>query len=140
VVAVDRDEVLPLRGGNPSQRAFDLAEWIAGTVRADLYGGMMHAGRDLVAAHTDGLWTRGGPVPRWRVTGEATELRIFDAQCYSYRVEEEPWQYTVAGVLSPAEAFEGLWAAAQARGTPTGLERASGRLARAAANAVPVLP
>lgn len=111
VVARGRDERLPLRGGNPSQRAFDLAESIAGSVRAALYGGMVAAGPDLVAAHTDGLWSRGPGVLGWRVTGAAAELRLFDAQHLAYRPGPgEPWEYTVAGVLDPAEWFEETWA------------------------------
>jgi hypothetical protein len=111
VVARGRDEKLPLRGGNPSQRAFDLAESIAGQVRANLYRGMWAAGRDLVTAHTDGLWTQGGSVLGWRRSASASELRLFDAQHYATRPREgKPWDYTVAGVLDPEEWFEDTWA------------------------------
>ena len=110
VVAKGRDERLPLRGGNPSQRAFDLAESIAGRVRSNLYRGMYAAGRQLVTAHTDGLWSLGGSVLGWRQTDRADEMRIFDAQHYATRRGNEPWDYTVAGVLEPEEWFEETWA------------------------------
>lgn len=134
VVARGRDGELPLRGGNPSQRAFDLAESIAGAVRARLYRGMLAAGPELVTAHTDGLWTSGPPVPGWREDDRATELRIFDAQHYAHRAGEGPWSYVVAGVLDPVEWFEDAWSR-RAELEPTPLERAAGRRARA----VPVI-
>lgn len=110
VVAKGRDEKLPLRGGNPSQRAFDLAESIAGRVRANLYRGMTAAGRRLLCAHTDGLWADGATVLGWRAADYADEMRLFDAQHYATRRGEGPWDYTVAGVLEPAEWFEEAWA------------------------------
>lgn len=129
VVAKGRDERLPLRGGNPSQRAFDLAESIAGSVRANLYRGMLYAGPHLIAAHTDGLWSHGPGVLGWRVTGYADELRLFDAQHLAYRTtavareleaaaagdsaDATPWQYTVAGQLEPEVWFEEAWQRAQ---------------------------
>lgn len=125
VVAHGREQELKLRGGNPSQRAFDLAEHIAGSVRARLYAGMIAAGDELVTAHTDGLWTVGSPVAGWRLIDQADELRIFDAQHYAHREGDGPWSYVVAGVLDPAEWFEAAWARAD-RG-PTPLERAAGR-------------
>lgn len=118
VVARGRDEDVGLRGGNPSQRAFDLSEWIAGTVRSQLYEGIAHVGGDLIAAHTDGLWTRGRLVPGWRVKKDrdADELRLIDAQHLSHRRGEGPWEYVVAGVLDPAEWFEQTWSRFEARG------------------------
>lgn len=109
VVAKGRDERLPLRGGNPSQRAFDLAESIAGNVRANLYRGMWAAGRRLLTAHTDGLWSEGGSVLGWRQVDRADEMRIFDAQHYATRRAGGEWAYTVAGVLEPEEWFEEAW-------------------------------
>jgi hypothetical protein len=119
IVAKGRDELVKLRGGNPSQRAFDLAEWISGSVRARLHAGMMHAGADLICAHTDGLWTAGAPVPGWRVkrTRDADELRLIDAQHLSHRKRGGEWEYVVAGVLDPEEWFERHWSRALQRGT-----------------------
>ena len=111
VVARGRNERLPLRGGNPSQRAFDLAESIAGNVRAALYRGMFTVGRDLLTAHTDGLWSKGPGVLGWRAVDAACEMRLFDAQHYAVRrADEEDWSYTVAGVLEPEAWFEEAWA------------------------------
>lgn len=110
VVAVGRDDTLPLRGGNPSMRAYDLAEAIAGSVRARLYRGMWSVGRDLITAHTDGLWSENGRVVLgWRVSDRADELRLFDAQHYATRIMASPWEYTVAGVLDPEAWFEETW-------------------------------
>jgi len=111
VVAKGRDEKVRLRGGNPSQRAFDLAEWIAGSVRAELHRGMSHAGDRLVCAHTDGLWSEGVSVPGWRVkrSRDADQLRLIDAQHLSYRRADHDWEYVVAGVLDPADWFERRW-------------------------------
>ena len=110
VVAKGRDEKLPLRGGNPSQRAFDLAESIAGRVRSNLYRGMTAAGPALICAHTDGLWASSpAAVLGWRQTDTADEIRLFDAQHYAVRTADGPWRYTVAGVLEPEVWFEDAW-------------------------------
>lgn len=109
VVAKGRNEKLPLRGGNPSQRAFDLAESIAGRVRANLYRGMTAAGPRLICAHTDGLWSEGASIVGWRHDDNADEMRLFDAQHYAVRTGSTPWRYTVAGVLDPEEWFEETW-------------------------------
>lgn len=102
---------LKLRGGNPSQRAFDLAEWIAGSVRARLHAGITFVGDRLVCAHTDGLWADGVRVPGWRVKRDrdADQLRLIDAQHLAYRRGGGDWEYVVAGVLDPAEWFEERW-------------------------------
>jgi hypothetical protein len=126
VVAKGRDERLPMRGGNPSQRAFDLAESIAGQVRADLYRGMLASGRGLLSAHTDGVWSKGPGVLGWRQVDTACELRIFDAQHYATRRNAgDPWEFTVAGVLEPEAWFEEAWA-----GTPLGQFEAKQAAAR----------
>lgn len=109
VVAVGRSDVLPLSGGNPSQKAYDLAEHIAGNVRARLYRGIWAVGRELICAHTDGLWSNGKAVLGWRTDDYADELRLFDAQHYATRRGSSPWQYTVAGVLDPEAWFEETW-------------------------------
>jgi hypothetical protein len=104
-----QERVVKLRGGNPSQRAFDLAEWVAGSVRADLHRGIVQVGDRFVTAHTDGLWSRGRAVLGWRVKAEADELRVFNPQTLAYRVGGEPWTYVVAGVLDPELHFEQRW-------------------------------
>jgi hypothetical protein len=111
IVAKGRSENVRLRGGNPSQRAFDLAEWIAGSVRARLHAGIEHAGDRLVCAHTDGLWADRVSVPGWRVkrSRDADTLRLMDAQHLSYRRDGFDWEYVVAGVLDPGEWFEARW-------------------------------
>lgn len=111
IVARGRDENVRMRGGNPSQRAFDLAEWIAGSVRARLHAGMIEAGERLICAHTDGLWADRVKVPGWRVrrARDADELRLIDAQHLAYRAGAGDWEYTVAGVLDPGEWFEDRW-------------------------------
>lgn len=104
-----------LRGGNPSQRAFDLAEWIAGTVRAKLHAGILAAGGGFVTAHTDGLWTSSSaPIRGWRCKAEADELRIFNPQTLAHRRAGEPWRYVVAGALDPESYFEQRWTEAAA--------------------------
>jgi len=109
-VAKGRSEKLPLRGSNPSQRAFDLAESIAGRVRVNLYRGMLAVGRELLCAHTDGLWSSAGAgVIGWRQTDYADEMRLFDAQHYAVRSGAGEWRYVVAGVLDPEKWFEAAW-------------------------------
>lgn len=140
VVSAGRERTLPMRGGNPSQRAFDLAEFITGQIRAELWLGYLEAGELFVSGHTDGLWSRGLGVRGWRTTGEAVELRIFDAQNYACRLRgSDSWNYTVAGVLDPAEYFERTWSEAIARGIPTPLEARSGQTARAEREKVKVI-
>ena len=49
---------LPHKGGPPA--AHDLAETVSGRIRARLYGAMLEAGENLLSAHTDGIWIKGG--------------------------------------------------------------------------------
>jgi len=130
------ERLAPLRGGNPSQRAFDLAESICGRVRAKLYHGMLFAGPQLVTAHTDGLWSEGDPVPNWRHIDDASEMRINNAQGYAIRHKEGDWDYTVAGMLDAPTFFEEQWERCLDRGRPTLAEWDSGRLARSRSQAV----
>lgn len=100
-------------GGNPSQRAYELAEYICGKVRAELYRGMMQADADLICAHTDGLWMR-GPfyIQGWRLKDTAASLRLISPQTLAYRREKsEHDTYVVSGVAvqSAAPFFEDEW-------------------------------
>lgn len=105
---------LPLKGGgNPSQRAPDLAEFVSALVRAELHRGMMEAERSLVSAHTDGLWmVDDGSITGWRPKEEATTMRLVNPQNLSYvRPDESDVRYVVAGVRSRAAGpfFEEQW-------------------------------
>lgn len=123
IVAKGREEAVRSRPIAPSQQAWDLAEWICGSVRADLYRGMRAVGDGLVSAHTDGLWCDGGRVQGWRRKARAGSLRIFNPQCLSYDEDGET-RYVVAGVLEPGVFFEERWAQAEAKGQVSLLERA----------------
>lgn len=113
--------VKPLRmkgSGNPAQRAYELAEYICGRVRAELYRGMMQADTALVCAHTDGLWLQ-GPfyIQGWRMKDDATAMRLITPQTMAYRrphTSEDT--YVVAGVpvQSAAPFFEDEWSALNA--------------------------
>jgi len=131
IMSATEERLVPMRGGNPSQRAFDLAEAICGRVRARLYIGMLDAGPLLISAHTDGLWSGGDPVPYWRHDADADELRIFNAQVYSHRAKGGEWFYTVAGQIDAPAFFEAKWAEVLAAGLPTVAEAETNRLARA---------
>ncbi len=106
---------LPFKGGgNPSQKAPDLAEYVTGKVRSELYRGMMQAGEDLITAHTDGLWLSGPTyVQGWRSKDAAQSMRLITPQTFSYRrPSENEDRYVVAGipVQSAAGFFEDEWA------------------------------
>lgn len=122
---------LALRGGLPP--AHDLAEIVSGRVRAELYRLMMRAGDDLLSAHTDGAWIKGGDAsshkslaePRvteaaggsWRVKQPARRLDLIDPQTLRYwpvpARPSEPW-VVYAGVPAglAAGAFERAWSKA----------------------------
>jgi hypothetical protein len=109
---VGRD--LPLQGGgNPTMRAYELGEFISGTIRARLYHGMALAQSSLVCAHTDGLWLLGDKhIPGWRAKEHAVRMRLVNPQMYAYRKPEADIDsYTVAGVqtAAAAEEFEQFW-------------------------------
>lgn len=100
--------VLPVKGGNPSQRAPDLAETITGRVRAQLYEGMLAAGPGLICAHTDGLWCFGAPplAGGWRRKAEAVALRLVNPQNLAYVKPDDSEVYVVAGISSK---YSGPW-------------------------------
>jgi hypothetical protein len=102
-------------GGNPSQRAPDLAETVSGRVRAQLHAAMMRAGDRLVSAHTDGVWAFDDPklrLPGWRSKGTTEYLRLITPQELAYVLSDGSQAYVVAGVRSQetAEFFEAEWA------------------------------
>jgi hypothetical protein len=112
-----RRTIKPLRmpgGGNPSQRAPDLAEFVCGLVRAQLYQGMRIAGDSLISAHTDGLWKIDDNkiIPGWRSKEKAIRLRLINPQELAYRCKgESSDHYVVAGLRADRapEFFEQSW-------------------------------
>ncbi len=104
---------LPMKGGNPSQRAYELAEYICGSIRAKLYAGIVHTGDDLICAHTDGLWGVGPlRVEGWRLKDEATQLRFLDAQVLAYRrygATDDTYVYAGVKTQEAARQFEADW-------------------------------
>lgn len=104
---------VPVYGTRPG--APDLAELVTGKVRARLAAFMLAAGDRLLAAHTDGAWTR--KLPRrpkgWRLDARAYRLDLLGPQELRYWPpgERDP-VYVVSGVpekLAP-ETFERAWA------------------------------
>lgn len=87
---------------NPFQwPAHDLAETVSGRVRAALYGAMATAGRQLVSAHTDGLWVRDRVdlLEGWRVKKKAVQLDLLDPQTLRYwHWHGQPAEHVMAGV------------------------------------------
>ncbi len=115
---------LPVQGSKGTQvRAWDLGELVCGTVRAELFDVLRIAGRQLVSAHTDGVWLRENPlIPSlampelegrgWRVKDRAAELQLIDQQKYRYRVPRgRTWHYVVSGVpaTQAPDVFDRLW-------------------------------
>lgn len=72
----------PLPVGGYPIAAIDLAEIVAGRVRARLYEAMTECGDDLVCAHTDGLWSSGGvrPTGEWRAKETARQIQVLSPQ------------------------------------------------------------
>lgn len=97
----------PIRGGNPSQRAFELAEYVCAKVRCELYRGMMQADDELVSAHTDGLWLLGSTyVQGWRSKDAAVRMRLIGPQEMAYTRPDGSEVYVVSGVpVKTAEPF-----------------------------------
>jgi hypothetical protein len=97
--------------------AYDLAEYLTGIVRAELWLAMMEAGPHLVSAHTDGLWVDCTDFsPRlsleWRNKATASRIRTIDAQNLAYVLAgSDDWLYVVAGARSylAAGRFEDSW-------------------------------
>ncbi len=100
---------------NPAPRpAHDLAELVAGRVRARLFTAITAAGDRFVSAHTDGLWTRAGVDlgPGWRRKVEAKRLDLIDPQTLRYRpVRARTDRVVMAGFpyLEAPAAFAARW-------------------------------
>lgn len=75
-------QVRKLEFGSTRIPAIDLAEIVAGRVRARLWEAMQMCGDDLICAHTDGLWTydRVKLVGEWRAKEHARELQVLTPQ------------------------------------------------------------
>jgi len=111
-----RERTLPPR---PSRKpAVDLAETVAGRVRARLYELLASANGGLISAHTDGGWSRAqlDLAEGWRLDGQATGLDLLGPQALRWwpvgqRSTPDPF-VVLAGV--PAKrapgTFERLWA------------------------------
>lgn len=112
VVATKGDYRLSPRAGvPPAKRAYDLGEWICGSVRAALYAGMRSVGDRFICAHTDGLWSDGARVSGWRLDERSNELRFVNPQLYSFRdYDTGEWRYVASGMLDAQAGFEELWA------------------------------
>lgn len=96
--------------------AHDLAEYLTGSVRAELYRFLVAAGGRLCSAHTDGGWVDcrdGWSYPDWRSKEQAVRLRVLDPQLLAYRRPgDEEDSYVVSGwpAEGAAELFEDKWA------------------------------
>jgi hypothetical protein len=92
--------------------AVDLAEIVAGRVRARLYEAIATLGDRLVCAHTDGLWameptTMPGD---WRIKSRASEMQLLDPQRYRYWDRGKPSvTYSGVPIEQAAESFETKW-------------------------------
>jgi hypothetical protein len=81
--------------------AIDLAEIVAGRVRARLYDAMREAGADLVCAHTDGLWARDVELGAgWRPKDSAHRLQLLTPQHLRY--------WPAAGAGAPSVVYAGV--------------------------------
>lgn len=93
--------------------AVDLAEIVAGRVRARLYGAIVSLGEDLLCAHTDGLWATGASqLPGdWRAKDRASEMQLLDPQRYRYWSRGKPSViYSGVPIEQSAATFERKWA------------------------------
>lgn len=111
-----RERQLPPR---PSRRpAVDLAETVAGRIRARLYELLQEAGDELVSAHTDGGWSQreiGAMSPGWRLKAVASRVDVLGPQALRYvDAQTGRERCSLAGVPSglASETFERLWAEA----------------------------
>lgn len=94
--------------------AIDLAEIVAGRVRARLYDAMLVCGDSLVCAHTDGLWSVGtGHDPLgadWRIKERAWEMQLLTPQAYRYWNRGAPSViYSGVPIERAQESFEKAW-------------------------------
>lgn len=93
--------------------AIDLAEIVAGRVRAKLYLAMLHCGADLVCAHTDGLWANGTKLSdEWQIKGVARRMELLSPQAYRYHPlggGEPVVIYAGVPLEQSATAFDKAW-------------------------------
>jgi hypothetical protein len=95
--------------------AHDLAEWVSGSTRGELYRLMVWAGERLLSVNTDGAWVADDgsqPPEGWRVKTRAHRLDLIAPSCLRYWPERSRWPRTVfAGVpaIEAKEAFEREW-------------------------------
>lgn len=108
-----RERQLPQRTSRPA--AVDLAETVAGRVRARLFELLHAGGADLVSAHTDGGWVR-APVELgegWRQDGVARRLDVLGPQALRWFPEGRSAREFVVLAGVPAQrapaTFERLW-------------------------------
>lgn len=75
-------QIRDLRRNSYPIPAIDLAEIVAGRVRARLWEAMQACGDDLLCAHTDGLWAYEGVSvgPEWRAKEHARRLQLLSPQ------------------------------------------------------------
>lgn len=93
--------------------AIDLAEIVAGRVRARLYDAMQTCGDHLLCAHTDGLWSVSGHPPLdgdWRAKDHAAEMQLLTPQAYRTWERGAPSViYSGVPVEQSAAAFDKAW-------------------------------
>ena len=92
--------------------AVDLAEIVAGRVRARLYEAIISCGDSLLCAHTDGLWANGSvQLPgEWRAKDRATEMQLLDPQRYRYWARGKPSViYSGVPIEQASDSFEKKW-------------------------------
>lgn len=96
--------------------AIDLAEIVAGRVRARIYEAMVSLGNSLVCAHTDGLWSTStggatnGALGGWRIKDTASEMQLLTPQAYRYWSGGAPSViFSGVPVEQSHEAFERAW-------------------------------
>jgi hypothetical protein len=93
--------------------AIDLAEIVAGRVRAQLLAAMLQCGNSLICAHTDGLWAIGTVrlTNEWRVKASAQRVELLNPQKLRYHPRRKSPVTVYAGVPLErgAEAFDRDW-------------------------------
>lgn len=113
-----RERLLPPK---PSRRpACDLAETVAGRVRARLYELLVEAGDELVSVHTDGGWSHAeipAMSPGWRLKTVATRVDLLGPQALRYWDDRGEERVSLAGVPSSfaSDTFSRLWEEADPR-------------------------
>jgi hypothetical protein len=108
-----RPQVVKLAGHPFQLPAIDLAEIVAGRIRARLLLAMLECGNRLVCAHTDGLWAfRGAKLSsEWRVKATAHRVDLLTPQKLRYFPQRKPPVTVYSGVPleQGAAAFDRDW-------------------------------